>query len=91
MGDISDITVQKRTELRDNVLRLAVACPVERCNPVDCPLFPVRQMELEPRLQWFGTLSDDDLIFLNAYHFVCMKTKLELLSREKCGCRSQPS
>jgi hypothetical protein len=71
------ITEKKRTELQDNILTLAMSCPVDHCNPEDCPLFKVRQMELTHRLRWFDSLSDDELIYLNAYHFVCMKTKLD--------------
>lgn len=71
------ISKQKRSELQDNVLSLAMTCPMEQCNPSNCPLFQVRQMELRKRLQWFKALTDEDLAYLNAYHYVCMKIKLE--------------
>ena len=73
MGDLNE---QKKSELRDNILSLAMACPVEHCNPEDCPLFKVRKLELKQRLKWFRDLSDEDLAYLNAYHFVCMKARL---------------
>jgi hypothetical protein len=81
---VKAINEQKKAELQDNILTLAMSCPVDQCNPEDCPLFKVRQMELTRRLRWFDTLSDDDLLYLNAYHFVCMKTKLE--SRKAGNC-----
>jgi hypothetical protein len=75
---------QKKSELRDNILTLAMTCPVERCNPEDCPLFKVRKLELARRLEWFRDLSDEDLVYLNAYHYVCMKTRLAAHLAEIC-------
>ena len=69
---------QKRAELLDNILNLAMSCPVDKCNPEDCPLYKVRQMEVAMRLRWFDNLTDEDLIYLSAYHQVCMRTKEEL-------------
>lgn len=71
------LSKQKRAELRDNVLSLAMNCPVDSCNPGECPLYHIRQLDLDSRLEWFKHLSDEELIYLNAYHYVCMKTKLE--------------
>ena len=73
-----EISQQRRSELRDQLLELAVACPVENCNPVDCPLHQVRRMDLGCRLEWFKALTDEDLAYLNAYHYVCLKTRLGL-------------
>lgn len=73
---MNPLTEQQKSEMWDNILSLALTCPVEQCNPQDCPLYNVRQLELPQRLQWFRELSDDDLAYLNAYHFVCMKTRL---------------
>jgi len=73
---MSQLTEQKKSELRDSILSLAMTCPVEHCNPEDCPLYQVRSLELTRRLDWFRALSDKDLVYLNAYHFVCMKTRL---------------
>jgi len=75
---------QKKSELRDNILSLAMACPVDHCNPEDCPLFKVRQLELARRLEWFRGLSDDELVYLNVYHYVCMKTRLTAHIAEIC-------
>jgi hypothetical protein len=78
------MTEQKKIQLRDNILNLAMTCPVEHCNPEDCPLFKVRRLELSRRLEWFRDLSDDDLVYLNAYHFACMKTRLAARMVEIC-------
>ena len=68
---------QQRAEMLDNVLSLAMRCPVDHCNPADCPLYYVRLMALDRRLEWFKALTDEDLAYLNSYHFVCMKAKLD--------------
>jgi hypothetical protein len=75
---------QKKSEMRDNILSLAMSCPVEHCNPEDCPLFKVRKLELTRRLEWFRQLSDEDLVYLNAYHFTCMKARLTAHLAEIC-------
>lgn len=74
---MNTMSEQKRSELLDNILDVVMNCPVDHCNPDDCPLFRVRQLDLASRLVWFKSLSDEDLAYLNAYHFVCMKTKLD--------------
>jgi hypothetical protein len=64
------------SELRASLLDLIKICPVDLCNPVDCPLFPLRKMNYRHRLLWFSALSHDDLEYLAAYHNVCMGIKL---------------
>ena len=78
------LSEQKRTELRDNVLSLAMTCPVELCNPEECPLHQIRHLDLDERLEWFKRLTDEELLYLNAYHFICMKIKLEPELAELC-------
>jgi len=56
---------------------LAKACPVDGCNPEDCPLHKVRKMTLPSRLKWFKTLTEEDLVYLATYHHVCFNTKME--------------
>jgi hypothetical protein len=74
------ITVSQlqKEELRDSLLKLALACPVENCNPQDCPLFAVRRMDPGKRLEWFNALSLDRLSYLAAYHHLCMGRKFHL-------------
>jgi hypothetical protein len=81
---LNTLTEQKRAELRDNILNLAMTCPMDHCNPTDCPLFHVRNLDLVSRLKWFRGLTDDDLIYLNTYHFICMKHKAETQLAEIC-------
>ena len=63
--------------LRDNLLELVNVCPVEQCNPADCPLFPLRKMDYRQRLHWFAALARTDLEYLAAYHYVCMGVRLD--------------
>lgn len=63
-------------ELRLTLMEVLEVCPVDRCNPADCPLFPLRKMPRRERLRWFNALSQADLQYLAAYHRVCMGLKL---------------
>ncbi len=74
---MAPMTEQHKTALRDNLLSLAVQCPVERSNPVDCPLFGVRKLGRLNRRPWFQELAGDDLVYLNLYHCVCARIKME--------------
>jgi hypothetical protein len=78
---------QSKMALRDNALSLARYCPVEQSNPDDCPLFAVRKLKPARRRQWFDILTEDDLSYLNAYHSVCARIKME----SRCGRNPQPS
>jgi len=62
--------------LRASLLELINVCPVEQCNPADCPLFPLRKMDHRQRLHWFASLDRTDLEYLAAYHYVCMNVRL---------------
>ncbi len=68
---------QQRTEMLDNLLSLAVSCPVDHCNPDNCPLHNIRKMDLGQRLEWFRGLTDEELMYLSSYHFVCLKHRLQ--------------
>ena len=67
-----------KDELRANLFSLAEACPVEGCNPQDCPLYLFRKLKRPQRLEWCNALSEDDLVYLATYHHICFKTKLAL-------------
>jgi len=58
--------------LRKSLRELADVCPVEECNPRDCPLSEVRKLKPAARLRWINDLSEADLRFLATYHHVCM-------------------
>jgi hypothetical protein len=63
-------------DLRASLLELLNACPVEHCNPPDCPLFLLRKMNPRQRLEWFLALDRADLEYLAAYHYACMNVRL---------------
>jgi len=71
---------RRKDELRASLLSLAKNCPVDECNPKDCPLYSLRKMEPMQRLQWFNALTEDDLVYLATYHHVCMDIKVALKS-----------
>ena len=52
------------------------SCPLKPCDS-DCPLYDLRKMFCETRQQWLASLTEEDLIFLTAYHHVCEKVGLE--------------
>jgi hypothetical protein len=63
-------------ELRASLLELINTCPVEQCNPADCPLFVLRNVDHRQRLHWFASLGKADLEYLAAYHYTCMNLRL---------------
>jgi hypothetical protein len=73
-----DLTVE---QLRASLLEVVGFCPVDRCNPADCPLFALRKMNRSQRLEWFNALRESDLRYLAAYHHVCMNLK----TQSPCG------
>jgi len=66
----------RKDEFRATVLSLAECCPVDKCNPGDCPLHGVRKLKHPQRLQWLNNLSGDETAYLLAYHHVCLNAKL---------------
>ena len=68
---------QKHEKLREHILRLEMECPLHHDNPHDCPLYEVRKMDLPQRQRWLESLTPENVSFLQAYHFVCLKTKLD--------------
>jgi hypothetical protein len=63
-------------DLLPTILEVLDACPVDHCNPTDCPLFALRSLPRRKRVLWLNALSEDDLRYLAAYHKVCMGLKL---------------
>ena len=78
--------------LRAGLLELVNICPVEKCNPADCPLFALRGLNRRQRHEWLGALNQADLEYLAIYHYVCMNIKLGAqhlktgLHDESIGC-----
>lgn len=73
---LNTLSQRGKDELRASLLSLTRACPVDGCNPKDCPLYSLRKMEPMQRLQWFNALSEDDLFYLATYHHVCMNIRV---------------
>jgi hypothetical protein len=75
-------TVSQRgtDELRANLFSLTEACPVDKRNPEDCPLYLLRKMKPRQQGRWLIALNEDDLVFLATYHHVCMNIKVALKS-----------
>ncbi len=68
---------QQRNELQAYLLELSEACPLDLCNPEDCPFFTVRKMDRRERSRWFDALEEKDLTFLAFYHYTCLDTRVE--------------
>jgi hypothetical protein len=64
-------TASRKDKLRTAVLSISECCPTEECTPENCPLHNARELTRTQRLKWLNGLSEDDLIFLTAYHHVC--------------------
>ena len=69
---MTTISHPQNDELRASLLSLAECCPLAGGNPEDCPLYLLRKMERPQRLEWFSALNEDDLVYLAAYHHVCL-------------------
>ncbi len=64
---------QLKDRLASTVIYLAADCPYDHCNPDYCPLFNVRQMPLEERVEWICGLNLEDLEYITNYHHVCLQ------------------
>jgi hypothetical protein len=64
-----------KDNLRANLCSLIEYCPAEKSNPQDCPLHLLRQIKRPQRVAWFQALPENDLVYLAAYHHVCLHTK----------------
>jgi hypothetical protein len=74
--DMQTPPLKRISELRAALVALVDVCPVNECNPEDCPLFKLRNMNPSERLQWFAGLGEDDLVSLAAYHHIYFNTKI---------------
>ena len=60
-----------RDKLERQAFELSKHCPVDRSNPVDCPLFGLRPLPARERRTWIRGLSDAELEYLAKYHTCC--------------------
>ena len=65
-----------RVELERRAFELSKRCPAAQSNPGECPLFGLRPMLARERRAWIHQLSDDELVYLVAYHRACFAEKI---------------
>jgi hypothetical protein len=58
-------------------MEVAEACPIDSCQPEECPLLAVRKLDPKDRSRWFDTLDEKDLSYLATYHFICLDMKVQ--------------
>lgn len=63
--------VSRRIRLEQQAIALAKYCPVDRSNPVICPLCELRKFGAQARRAWVRRLPLADLEFLSRYHAIC--------------------
>jgi hypothetical protein len=66
----------QKDKLQANLVELMEACPFDRCNPEDCPLYELRKMPPRELSRWFKALTENDLSYLADYHYTCLATKV---------------
>lgn len=62
-------------ELLSDVLDLAVVCPHDNSNPPFCPLYKVRKLGPDERIQWALLLTDEEMEDITINHQVCQKCR----------------
>lgn len=69
-SDKTEVSVA-RLALHGRILR----CPVAE-NPKDCPLYEIRLLPIEKRIEWLNSKSEEQVEALYSYHIRCMDKKL---------------
>lgn len=44
-------------------------------NPPDCPLYEIRKLPIDERMEWLNTKEDEELMQLFNYHIKCLAEK----------------
>jgi len=65
-------------KLRAEVISLGQFCPIDECNPEDCPLYDFRRLKHPEQMLWLNGLSQDELAYLIAYHQIYLNTQIAL-------------
>jgi len=62
-------------ELKQSILGLILACPVDGTNPPDCQLCEIRKLSLRMRFEWVNglTLEEAEAVWIN--HEKCSMAK----------------
>ena len=64
-----------RTKLERQAMALSKRCPVDRSNPINCPLCDLRLLGPRDRCGWVHALTLDELQYLVLYHVSCAAVK----------------
>lgn len=72
-----------RKTLERKAIFLSKYCPVDRKNPVQCPLCNLRKMNARDRRLWVHGLTLGDLRYLVLYHATCSIIRRKKLRRRK--------
>ena len=64
-----------RTKLERQAMALSKRCPVDRSNPINCPLCDLRLLGARDRRGWVRALTLEDLQYLSLYHHCCAAVK----------------
>jgi hypothetical protein len=59
-----------RTAMHGRLLQCALGG-----NPADCPLYEIRQLPIEERIEWLDSKEDEELMKLFTYHTKCLAEK----------------
>ena len=67
------LNVNEREQVLAQIQHLAVTGPDANCNTPDCPLYELRKLAAEERMEWVRSLSDEDLAYMATYHQICLQ------------------
>ena len=70
-------TTSPLDDIRRKAISLTFCCPYDGCNPALCPLHEVRKLPYEERLEWCTLLNDEDLLYLDTYHSICLQNRAD--------------
>lgn len=62
---------------------LSKRCPVDRLNPINCPLYDLRLLDARDRRVWVHALTLEELHYLALYHVSCAAIKMRVTPRPK--------
>ena len=80
-----------RAPFEAEAMRLILECPYRGDNPAFCPLNAVRKLDLWDRVKWVSCLTEEDLVYLSNYHWVCSRWLCGAFPQVTPGCPPQPS
>jgi hypothetical protein len=69
------IVSAQQKSLLEKMFSLSGACPFDGENPCKCPFHEIRKKDLENRLEWARSMSDDEIVSLFTHHLACLEEK----------------